>query len=72
MKKRPCRHPTCTRVVPAQMWGCRDHWFALPRYIRDAISAAYRRGQEFSEPSLAYRQADQAAQDWIRQQGVEA
>ncbi len=41
---RTCPHPDCRRQVPTDMFGCRDHWFQLPRPIRDAIWAAWRAG----------------------------
>jgi hypothetical protein len=48
------------------MWGCRAHWFALPRSIRRDILAAYRRGQEITKtPSAAYLVAARAARAWI-------
>jgi hypothetical protein len=30
------------------MWGCRKHWFMLPKAIRDRIWATYEPGQETS------------------------
>jgi hypothetical protein len=37
------------------MWGCRAHWFALPKNIRDAVYREYRPGQEDDkQPSLRY------------------
>jgi hypothetical protein len=48
------------------MWGCRAHWYALPKTIRDAIWAAYLPGQENRmDPSADYLDAARAAQDWI-------
>lgn len=50
------------------MWGCRPHWFALPKAIRDAIWQAYQPGQEMTlTPSRAYVEAARAAQDWIQE-----
>jgi hypothetical protein len=67
---RTCSWPGCQTTVPADMWGCRSHWFRLPRNIRTAIWAAYRPGQETTlEISDDYRRAFKAAQDWIREQG---
>ena len=49
------------------MWGCRDHWYKLPREIRDAIWSAYQPGQERTgRPSVSYIDAARAAQEWIR------
>lgn len=50
-----CHAPHCTRVVPPRMFACREHWFALPKRIRDAIWQEYRPGQERDkQPSLRY------------------
>lgn len=65
-RKHHCHWPGCTRQVPPAMWGCRPHWYALPKSIRDAIWRAYRPGQEISlSPSAAYIAAARGAQDWI-------
>lgn len=65
-----CHWPGCTRQVPPAMWGCRQHWFQLPKYLRDKIWAAYRPGQEIDmRPSQPYLDAAQEVDDWIRQQG---
>jgi hypothetical protein len=48
------------------MWGCKRHWFMLPKHIRDEIWRTYRPGQEKDmDPSDDYMKAAQAAQDWI-------
>jgi hypothetical protein len=61
-----CHWPGCTRKVPPAMWGCRPHWFALPKPIRDAIWRTYRPGQERDrQPSAAYIDAARQARDWI-------
>ncbi|MBY0459370.1 MAG: hypothetical protein K2V38_18750 [Gemmataceae bacterium] len=61
-----CHWPGCTRQVPPARWGCKPHWFALPKPLRDAIWAAYRPGQEKDfAVSPAYVAAARAAQDWI-------
>lgn len=63
-----CHWPGCHESVPPAMWGCRTHWFKLPKHIRDAIWAAYRVGQEERlDPSEAYLRAARAAEDWIRE-----
>lgn len=61
-----CHWPGCERRVPPAMWGCKKHWFMLPKPIRDRIWGAYRNGQEISKtPSAAYIAAAKDAQDWI-------
>lgn len=62
-----CHWPGCTRQVPPAMWGCRQHWFMLPKSMRDAIWLAYRPGQEIDmNPSSAYLEAAKQAETWIR------
>lgn len=37
------------------MWGCREHWYSLPKKIRDAVWREYQPGQEHTKnPSLRY------------------
>jgi hypothetical protein len=61
-----CHWPGCPAQVPPAMWGCRGHWFTLPKPIRDDIWRAYRPGQERDmRPSRTYVEAAQAAQEWI-------
>lgn len=62
-----CHWPGCQRRVPPKMWGCRPHWFALPKVIRDEIWATYRPGQEHDKmPSRAYLEAARKAEDYAR------
>ena len=50
-----CHAHGCTRAVPPAMWGCRTHWFSLPKNIRNAVYREYRPGQEDDkQPSLRY------------------
>lgn len=52
------------------MWGCRPHWFRLPKVLRDRIWDAYEIGQERSmRPSAAYLDAARAVQAWIKEHG---
>ena len=61
-----CHWPGCTVQVPPAVWGCRSHWYRLPKEIRSAIWRAYEPGQEDTlNPSLAYVQAARRAQEWI-------
>jgi hypothetical protein len=62
-----CHWPDCDKEVPPAMWGCKPHWFALPKRLRDRIWATYRRGQEITKtPSAAYMDAAGEVQEWIR------
>ena len=66
MSAHTCHWPGCPRVVSPSMWGCREHWFRLPRHLRDRIWSAYRPGQETDKkPSAEYMQAARAVQQWI-------
>lgn len=69
-RKHTCHWPGCGRQVPPAMWGCKPHWFALPKAIRDRIWKAYRPGQEDDRNvSLAYLEAAREAQAFaLRQQ----
>ena len=67
MSAHTCHWPGCQRRVPPKMWGCRTHWFALPKHLRDAIWRNYRPGQESDKrPSASYVEAARRVQDWIR------
>jgi hypothetical protein len=48
------------------MWGCKAHWFKLPKHLRDEIWRTYAPGQEITKtPSFSYRQAAMRVQKWI-------
>ena len=66
-----CHWPGCTAQVPPAMWGCRRHWYALPKHLRDRIWATFRPGQEITmTPSDAYLQAARDVQEWIAANGA--
>ena len=61
-----CHWPGCEREVPPKMWGCRRHWYMLPKRLRDKIWAAYVPGQEITKtPSAEYVKVAREAQRWI-------
>lgn len=65
-RQHTCHWPGCERQVPPAMWGCRAHWFRLPKAIRDDIWLTYRPGQEADlRPSAEYLDAARRAQAWI-------
>lgn len=71
MTRHTCHWPGCQVAVPPRLWGCRAHWFALPRRLRAAIWRTYRPGQELTkDPSPAYLAAAKEAEDYAR--GVNA
>lgn len=61
-----CHWPTCSTPVPPSMWGCKKHWFTLPKRMRDEIWRTYRAGQEVTkDPSDEYMAAYAQVQNWI-------
>lgn len=63
-----CHWPGCDRQVPPAMWGCRTHWFKLPKYLRDKVWAAYEAGQEERmDPSDEYLDVAEEVEQWIRE-----
>lgn len=61
-----CHWPGCTKQVPPAMWGCKTHWFRLPKHLRDRIWMTYRPGQELMmTPNHAYLQVADEVQKWI-------
>jgi hypothetical protein len=66
--KHTCHWPGCDKPVPPGMWGCKAHWFTLPKTLRDRIWATYTRGQEVTKtPSQAYMKVALDVQEWIAQ-----
>lgn len=66
--KHTCHWPGCPVEVPPVMWGCKKHWFTLPKLLRDQIWATYEPGQEITKiPSVEYLNAALAAQQWINE-----
>lgn len=62
-----CHWPGCGQQVPPAMWGCRAHWFRLPRALRDRIWDAYVPGQEQRlDPSDDYLNVAREVQEWIK------
>lgn len=61
-----CHWPGCTKQVPPAMWGCKQHWFRLPKYLRDRIWATYEVGQEERmDPSEEYLDVATDVEKWI-------
>lgn len=64
-RRHECHWPRCHEQVPPALWGCRRHWWMLPRELRVRIWSHYRRGQEDGLPSREYVEAARAVQAWI-------
>lgn len=63
-----CHWPGCRLQVRPALWGCREHWFALPVRLRDRIWATYRVGQEVNgTPSREYVAVAREVQEWIEE-----
>ncbi len=61
-----CHWTGCTKPVPPKLWGCKAHWYKLPKQLRDAIWKEYRPGQEIDKkPSVEYLATAQLVQWWI-------
>lgn len=68
-RKHHCHWPGCTEQVPPAMWGCKAHWFKLPKVLRDRIWRTYAPGQEVDmTPSEEYLQVADDVQRWIAMQ----
>ena len=66
--KHTCHWPNCTVEVPAKMWGCKSHWFTLPKGLRNKVWATYKPGQEITKtPSKAYIIVAGQVNDWCRE-----
>ena len=62
-----CHWPGCQKQCPPAMWGCKPHWFALPKHLRDAVWRTYVPGQEVDmSPSDAYIRVADEVQAWCR------
>ncbi len=65
-----CHWPGCTAQVPPAMWGCKAHWYRLPKALRDKVWRTYRIGQERDmSPSAEYLAVVDEVQRWIKAQG---
>lgn len=65
-RRHVCHWPGCEVQVPPAMWGCKTHWFKLPKRLRDRIWHTYEAGQEERlDPSPEYLEAAKLAQRWI-------
>ena len=61
-----CHWPGCRRQCKPAMWGCREHWFELPQFLRDKIWRSYRVGQETTRtPSREYVAVMREVEEWI-------
>ena len=68
-REHTCHWPGCGKQVPPAMWGCKQHWFRLPKRLRDWIWRTYEPGQEKGEADVSedYLEAADAVQQWIKE-----
>lgn len=65
-RKHHCHWPNCTASVPPAKWGCTQHWYMLPKYLRNLIWSTFEPGQEISAtPSREYLKVAHEVQEWI-------
>lgn len=63
-----CHWPGCRTPTSPKLWGCKVHWYTLPKELRSRIWATYRPGQEITKtPSKEYIEAAKAVQEWIEE-----
>jgi len=68
MNKHTCHWAGCDKEVPPSMWGCKTHWFTLPKHLRDRVWGEYKPGQEITKtPSKGYMEVIKEVDDWIRE-----
>jgi len=66
--KHTCHWEGCEKECPPAMWGCKEHWFTLPIFLRGQIWRAYVPGQEITKtPSQRYLIVARLTQEWIKQ-----
>lgn len=70
VERHHCHWPGCTRDVPPALWGCPEHWYKLPRALRNKVWRTFKPGQEISKtPSPEYLKVAREVQDWIKENG---
>ena len=60
-----CHWPGCPKHVVPWLWGCSEHWWALPYTLRRLLADTYRPGQEADKaPSATYLLSATLARCW--------
>ena len=52
MSRHLCHATDCIAPVPPKYLMCSEHWYMVPKHLRDAVWAAYRRGQERGDAAI--------------------
>mgnify|MGYP001589059526 CR=1 FL=1 len=70
-REHTCHWPKCGKQVKPAEWGCKTHWFKLPKDLRHKVWTHYNIGQEIrGTPSRKYLDVAKEVQDWIASQDV--
>lgn len=65
--KHHCHWDGCKISVPPKMWGCKKHWFTLPKLLRAKVWTYYVPGQEITKiPSREYLAVVHAIDCWVK------
>jgi len=56
-----CKWNGCHRTIASTLYMCAEHWFRLPRALRNELWDGYRRGITSNQ----YVAADEQIQDWV-------
>jgi hypothetical protein len=59
-----CPWPGCGSRVAREQWGCRNHWYRLPKNLRDQIWRGWRNRQRTGDLT-EHMEALHAADEWI-------
>jgi len=66
-RKHTCHWIGCETQCPPAMWGCKKHWFKLPKQLRAKIWMYYKPGQEvILTPSAKYLKVAHEVEKWIK------
>ena len=67
-RQHKCHWTGCNKQVPPAQWGCKEHWFKLPKRFRDRVWQSYQPGQEKTlRVSEDYLTVAQDIQKWIEE-----
>jgi len=65
-----CHWPGCRTPVSPKLWGCKRHWYALPKELRNKVWDAYVPGQEIrKDPTGEYMDVMAELYAWIKANG---
>jgi hypothetical protein len=56
-----CPGPGCESRVPTEMLACREHWFQVPKALRDEVWSAWRALQRERDDPIAAEERHEVA-----------